>query len=504
MSVTNGPVPLHCKEYIERKFERDVRATVIKRDWVLLLGPRQHGKTSALIRIREFLIESGFRCGLADLQRMPPGLNFKQMLEWFATTVAQSMKIEVAPQLDSNELVDWLASMIAMPGAPVVILIDEASSIRDEAQRNAFFGQIRAIKGAAAAAEPESLLANVQFVFAGTFRPETLVDDLNSPFNVCVRIDTDDLDLAQVIKLTSVILSRAEAEVKDIAELIYSAVGGQPHLVQSLVSIAEDELPENRLESIKSQIAVLSSEGSEHIRSLFRTVVQDSNLEKIAATAASHGSIINDPANIDYKFMTTIGLLRRENANLVFRNALYESIARSSTQLRPDVPEEDATHVFLLPLDEAQFDFIADVELREICASSYNGAVSASNSRYFRLAIIGYGVALEAILMDWLIQKGTPAITAAISAVPAAQRPQFLGKERVANPLTWRLVNLMLVGRFLHGVRGPVDLPTSLREFRNWVHPAVIKKAYHPEAAVAPEARLCNALLSIIIRDIQA
>jgi hypothetical protein len=497
-----GPVPLNSKNYIERKFEVGTRTSLLKRDWVLILGPRQHGKTSALIRINKYLNDSGFRSGLVDLQRMPPALDFAGLLSWFCNSVAESMGIDIDVDIKSNELIDKLRNIIPASGAPVIILIDEASSIRDEAQRNAFYGQIRAIKGAAAVSEPNSLETNLQFVFAGTFRPETLVDDLNSPFNVCIRIDTEDLNEVQISTLTSVALDCAVDEVTELVSTIYAEVGGQPHLIQSILADIEDKPIENRHEAIRALAHHWKTEGSEHIRSLFYLVVQNANLVKIVSTVATNDSVLNDPANVDYKFLTTAGLLRRQGANLVFRNKLYSEIAKSSTQLRPEQITTVTSSGFLLPLEDSDFSFIADEQLREITKSSYNGAINASNSKNFRLAVVGYGMALEAILMDWLTTKGPLKISSAINIADTQKRPVFSGSEKAANPLTWKLVNLMKVGRLMNGVKGPIDLPDSLREFRNWVHPAVIKKTYQAESNLEPEARACNALLSIIIRDI--
>jgi len=499
----NGPVPINSVNYIERKFEISTRSALLKRDWVLMLGPRQHGKTSALIRINKYLNDSGFRSGIVDLQRLPPALNFNQLLSWFCKSIANSMGLEFSEPTEGSELIDWLKSTIPTSGAPVVILVDEASSIRDEAQRNAFYGQIRSIKGAAAVSHTDSLEANLQFVFSGTFRPETLVDDLNSPFNVCIRVDTEDLNRDQVNRLVSLCLSKPESEIMIAADRIYSAVGGQPHLVQSLTGVIEGNSGEDDLGEIDKTLLHWQFEGSEHIRSVFYLVLQDSNLSKITAVVANQGKIVNDPANIDYKFLTTAGLLCRDGANLIFRNKLYEKIAQSSTQLIPDQPTAVNASGFLLPLRDADFSFVTDPELREIGLSSYNGAIEASNKRNFRLAIVGYGVALEAILVDWILQQNSSTIATAIANAASSKKPNFSNFEDKNDPLTWKLVNLMKVGRLLNGVRGPVELPDALREYRNWVHPAVIKKIYRTEESVEPEARSCNALLSIIIRDIQ-
>jgi predicted AAA+ superfamily ATPase len=91
MTHTNGPVPLGSADYAPRTFEDETLALLLKREWVLLLGPRQHGKTSALLRIRRKLIDTGLRCSFVDLQALPPALSFRELLEWFGRKVAQSL-----------------------------------------------------------------------------------------------------------------------------------------------------------------------------------------------------------------------------------------------------------------------------------------------------------------------------------------------------------------------------------------------------------------------------
>lgn len=66
-------------------------------------------------------------------------------------------------------------------------LIDEAPSIANDNFRNVFYGQIRAISTARAAAQPESLPRRVRFIFSGTFQPETLVNSVNSPSGSSLR-----------------------------------------------------------------------------------------------------------------------------------------------------------------------------------------------------------------------------------------------------------------------------------------------------------------------------
>ncbi len=49
---TQGAVPVSSSAYISRAFEERLIQEVLQGRWVLLLGPRQHGKSTALVRLK--------------------------------------------------------------------------------------------------------------------------------------------------------------------------------------------------------------------------------------------------------------------------------------------------------------------------------------------------------------------------------------------------------------------------------------------------------------------
>jgi hypothetical protein len=53
----------------------------------------------------------------------------------------------------------------------------------------------------------------------------------------------------------------------------------------------------------------------------------------------------------------------------------------------------------------------------------------------------------------------------------------------------------MRVARLIDGTKGPLDLPESLREMRNFVHPAAMKSGYLPEHDLLPEATAAEGFL---------
>jgi len=503
MTHVGGPVPLTSEDYVNRVFERELVKHVNKKDWVLLLGPRQHGKTSALIRLNRAVRESGLRCVFVDLQDIPPGLSFDQLLEWFANEVATSLgETLVTPTgRRPQSLKEWLALAIPIPGPPIVVIIDEASSINDEAMRNSFYGQIRGIKTAAASAAEGSLVTIIQFVFSGTFRPETLVNDLNSPFNVCRRVETDDLTKANIADLARVALG--EDDVADVAEAIYQYVGGQPHLAQHMLGVATGYEAAERAAAIDAEFKRLSEQGSDHIDSIFSVVVGDVQLSKIANIAVVNGAVANEPASADYKFLIVIGLMRRDGPNLVFRNALYKVIAESSPQLRlEEAPVVEVPHFFTK--DIGAFAFIQDQQYQEISWAAHNGAIASFSAGHFRLALVAFGVALEAMLIDYLERQPSHALDAVVRQMLAARQVRFDTRyEDQAVPSSWKLATQMKIARHIRGANGPAEIPEALREMRNFVHPKVMKATYKPEVELQPDAIAAAGLIGIVMRDIR-
>jgi hypothetical protein len=492
---SSGPVPLGLSNYVARSFEAETIQLLRRREWVLLLGPRQHGKTSALIRINAQLKADGFRSAIVDLQAMPAELSFPDMLGWFAASVAKGLKVD-PPRLDgrSDSLEDWLAAVCA-PGPPIVVLIDEAASIRDEATRNAFFGQIRAFKSQAAS-DPDCVAGLLTFAFSGTFRPETLVDDKNSPFNVCQRVESEDLDEAGVMTLASAVLG--EDTPPQIAQMIFARIGGQPELAQRLLALASSAGPENAIDRIEGQLSEWETHSNDHLDAVFRIVFREPGLKAIATALVASGELQIDPANPDFRYAVVTGLCRKSGNRLRFRSALVEAVARESPQLHPEDAAVRNAHFF--PLGPNGFSFVADPIYSEIATSSYDGAIKCMRSGAYRLALAGLGVCIEAVLIDFMLRQPAGTVAAAISAAPAGTGPGFNQFESQIDPESWRLVNLLKVGRLLRAGQN-VELPETLREFRNLVHPKLIKGSYKTEEQTYPEAVTAIGLAGIVFRD---
>ncbi len=490
MSHVQGPVPIGDSTYIERPFERSILRELMADRWALLLGPRQHGKTSALVRLQRTLAEAGMASALVDLQAAPPPQSYSQLLEWIGAEVRRQLATTQLAAGASEDVGAILGAALPQGKAPVVIMIDEASSISDAAWRNAFYGQLRAISSRRAASAPDDFPARLRFVFAGTFRPETLIEEANSPFNVCERIDTDDLTSDDVNLLALEVLGDAGAAV---SQRIFDTVGGHPYLVQRLLSkIAGTEALADALEA---ELEVLRAGDADHIIDLFRKMLSEASLAGIGGRMVRDGAAQIEPADPDYRYMQVLGLARRSGAQLVFRNQLYAQIAASSPQLGGQAAAQALAPMF--PVSESAFAKVQNAELREIAWAAHKGAVASYRGGANRLALAGFGGSLEAMLLDLMLRQSA----AALPGIVASARITLSGRERFGDPSTWSLFNLVKAAPHAGGGTG-FDPPQTLREWRNLIHPSLARQNYRADASLEPEARSAANLHEILLRDL--
>jgi hypothetical protein len=218
---------------------------------------------------------------------------------------------------------------------------------------------------------------------------------------------------------------------------------------------------------------------------------------------ATNDRVPNEPADKDYQYLQVLGVAKRDGEHLVFRNSLYADVAKRSVQLRPEAAEIGGRAGFV-HLQEEAFSFVNDAEYKEIALAAYNGGVDCINSGRYRLALVGFGVTLEAILIDWLGRKQAGELAQGLAdAVTTAGRNILNNFEVATDSATWRLVNLVRVARELQGIRGQLEIPDSLREMRNLVHPREMKANYLPEPQLEPEAVTAIGQISTVMRDIQ-
>ena len=328
-----GAVPLSSKAYIPRAFEEAVFQESCAGRWVLLLGPRQHGKTTGLVRLNGKFREAGLTAALVDLQGLPPCGSFPELLRGVADQIRRAMGRD-APRPraeDQGDLAAWLEGLFPPGGPPVVVIINEAGSIENPQFRNSFYGQIRQLSSLRAYAKPEAIAVRIRFVFAGTFRPETLVLEQNSPFNVCQTIETEDIPLDKAKALAT----QVDAAMGQFVERAYAIVGGQPFLLQTAFqeTSRRSEVPPEA--AFTEALEKLPQLAAAHLEGIFSKIIVSPVLVAKVARMVHEGATEFLPADSDCSFLQVLGLARREGPNLVFRNSFYAANAKASPHWWP-------------------------------------------------------------------------------------------------------------------------------------------------------------------------
>jgi hypothetical protein len=491
-----GAVPLSSAAYVSRSFEESVYQEIISNRWVLLLGPRQHGKSTGLVRLRKRFQDAHLIVCSVDLQRLPPYERYAQLLAFIADQLGQSIGMDPIPRPSDeaqSDFLSWLQVIFPPSNTPIIIMIDECATIENATFRNSFYGQIRQINSQRAGAEPSDIAARVRFIFSGTFRPETLVSQQNSPFNVCQPIHTDDLTIDQGRELAN----NVHGEIAPLVDEAFARVGGQPFLLQTVFLEATKNTEAEIQALFRYALANLGTLAQAHLEGIFSKVIASPSLVEKVSTMVRDGSTRLIPADSDCSFLQVIGLAKRDGTNLVFRNAFYAEVAAESPQLR-GTTDAASSSAPVFGLERDSLEFMKSAELRQIACSSFDGGANSHQSGNFRLALVGFGAAMEAVLMDFLVGLQPADLASAVSAA----HPNFNQFESATDPKTWRLVNLIKVAKNVNvGTKAPQP-SDALREWRNLVHPAEAIKFYPDESKLKFESVAVAALFMIFARDI--
>lgn len=501
-----GAVPLTSDAYVSRLFEENVYQEIIAGRWVLLLGPRQHGKSTGLVRLRRRFEDARFIVCNVDLQGLSPVTTFPDLLRQVSNQIGRSLGIRTidSPAHDmEGDFLSWLEVVLPRGATPVVITIDECASIEDSNFRNSFFGQIRQISSQRASAEDTDVPGRVRFIFSGTFRPETLVHEQNSPFNVCQPpIQTEDLTVDQARELAD----KVHKEIVPLVDDAFAIVGGQPFLLQTLFLEAMRSSDTEFEPLFRAALANLRVLAQGHLEGIFSKVIGTASLVEKVSAMVETGYTKLIPADSDCSFLQVIGLAKRDGPNLMFRNRLYADVAKESPQLRTTNVVASSAPVFGLERDS--LGFMKNAALRQVASSAYDGGANAHHNGNYRLALVGFGSATEAVLMDFLDGLPPPDLASAVTSARAEadikKRPNFDARFEIqTDPKTWRLVNLIKVSCKVNvGTKAP-EPSDALREWRNLVHPAEAIKYYPDESKLKPESVAAAALFIIFARDIK-
>jgi hypothetical protein len=234
-----GPLQAGSSVYIPRRADERAAAHLRCMEYVTLVEPREHGKTSLVNRLIGQFSTQGYAFAYRDL--MAAKSSAVSLAHWYTSLGKWLLRQlhfiprdqQPQPPTDSASWEDFLADVAESAdaaGQNVVIVLDEIGAMPSE-WATGFFSVIRSVY-----TSRQSLLfwQHLTFIIAGAFNPRELIqDDTVSNFNVDQRIPLDDFDLSQVRQLVTH-LDLPDDVTEAVTERIHHWTDGQPYLCQRL------------------------------------------------------------------------------------------------------------------------------------------------------------------------------------------------------------------------------------------------------------------------------
>lgn len=236
LEMPEGTMDIQSKFYVERSGD-GVAMNAIRQHGVTITikGPRQVGKSSLLIRVKDAALEQNKRVALIDFQQIskPVLKSAESFLRHFCTLISYKLKIpNRVEEFWALPLDDIMRCTLYMEeyvleelGSPFVLAMDEVDTVFDTNYRSDFFGMLRSWHNSRA---DTPAWKRFDLTLVTSTEPYQLIIDLNqSPFNVGEVIEPEDFNPEQTDDLTS-----RHGLSQDVGRQLTILLGGHPYLVR--------------------------------------------------------------------------------------------------------------------------------------------------------------------------------------------------------------------------------------------------------------------------------
>ncbi len=329
--------------YVERHADQESLAHLHAMDYLLIIEPRQQGKTSLLARLCAKHDPHHSVFGYVDVE----DLRYTSEQAWFADlwnelSVHFGRALEDATPLPPKNCQEWRSSLRLLAqfaddhAFDVVIALDEVGSMARAAWAEPFFISLRKFHNERAFAP---MCRRVSFVLSGAFHPRELIaDDKISPFNIAHRVRLPDFTLQQVRALVGK-GSWAEAQASAAAERIYYWTDGQPYLTQLLCLYLG---PEATPADVDVGVERLRCEDENHLPPILERLNADAKLREYVTRVQSGERVKFYPReNRRQAQLELLGIIKADDEgcckirNRIYEQALAEAIELTTPPLPP-------------------------------------------------------------------------------------------------------------------------------------------------------------------------
>ena len=328
--------------YVERQADREMIGQLRAMEYILVIEPRQQGKTSLVHHLMRNpgLMEISF--GYVDVTTLDPTSEASWYTDLCPRILRQLRRLiprdkwpalpQTAPRW--RDFLCEIATFAVDAGQQIVIALDEIGAVSFSGATE-FFSVLRDVYNSR---EVESELKHLTFILTGAFHPRDLIrDDKVSPFNVAQRARLPDFDPDQTRELVDK-GGWSPTQAAALSERIYQWTDGQPYLTQLLCSYLG---PDSTTADVDAGVTRLRQEDENHLPPLLDRLGKDDKLREYTGRIHSGEEIRFYPReNRRQAQLELLGVIKTDQQGYCrIRNRIYEQVLRefcsSSTAQSP-------------------------------------------------------------------------------------------------------------------------------------------------------------------------
>jgi hypothetical protein len=318
--------------YVQRAADAEVLSHLEAMNYVLLIEPRQQGKTSMINHLIDEPVFDNTWWGYVDVTTLDRtsepawyrSLGSRLLSQWSALT-----RSDFQPDMpgDVNGWRDFLSRFAARArdeSRRLVIAFDEIGAITFPGA-TLFFSVLREIYNAR---KLERQFRSVTFILTGAFDPRDLIDDDRiSPFNIAQHVRLVDFTSTQVRELVGK-GGWSATQSAEIADRIHRWTGGQPYLCQWICSRLGSTAKSSDVDAC---VARLLAEEENHLPPIVKRLNSDKKMRDYVGRILAGEKIKFHPTLSQlHRHLQILGVVQADDEGFcTIRNRVYEAILSS-------------------------------------------------------------------------------------------------------------------------------------------------------------------------------